>query len=170
MCAVSFRAWRPIWLTAQQLQGWSHVDLSAADMRSRYQVLSSPSSRKRPLVGLVLWACLSALVCQVKAVLYLAKGQLSSRPLVSTYSCFPASQVCSWLGGLCVQPKHRDMTILGNFFLRVNGITHSVLLCLLLMVPVWACSLVKFPQMTDEPGVFPGYDIAERLGWLTLLV
>lgn len=31
-------------------------------------------------MGPVLQACLSAVVCQVKAVLYLAKGQLSSPP------------------------------------------------------------------------------------------
>lgn len=27
-----------------------------------------------------------------------------------------------------MQPNGRDMTVLGNFFLRVNGITHSVTL------------------------------------------
>lgn len=108
--SISFRAPLPSWLAAQQLQGWGNVDLSAADMRSRYKVFYSPSPRKRPLLGLALRACLSAVVCQVKAVLYLAKGQLSSLPPISTHTCFPARQVCLWWTRLCVQARLWDLT------------------------------------------------------------
>lgn len=98
-------------MTAQQLEGFSNVDLSAADMRSKYKALCSPSPRKRPLPGLVLLACFSAVVCQVKAVLYVAKGQLSSLPPVSTHTCIPAHQVCLWWTRLCVQGRQREMTL-----------------------------------------------------------
>uniref|UniRef100_A0AAQ4RDP2 Akirin 1 n=1 Tax=Gasterosteus aculeatus aculeatus TaxID=481459 RepID=A0AAQ4RDP2_GASAC len=57
------------------------------------QVFCSPSPRRRPLAS---QACACAAVCQVKAVLFSSKGQLSSLPVVFTHSCFPAIQVCSW--------------------------------------------------------------------------
>lgn len=113
--SISFKMCLSGWITAQLLEGWSNVDLSVADVRSTYKVLYSPSPRKRPLLGLVLQACLSAVVCQVKAVLYLVKGQLSSLPPISAHTCFPASQVCLWWAGLCVQVRHGDPTLHGIF-------------------------------------------------------
>lgn len=54
-------------------------------------------------MGLVLQACLSAVLCQMGAVLCFVKGQLLSFPPVSTHTCFLACQVVE----SSVQVRHR---------------------------------------------------------------